>query len=92
MGALSVSPPSRSPSPCRHGDLEAHPESDYDVMLLDDHPLRSYPTECIPGLSVYMEQWYTAARKSASERIFRSACVLLVILYVNLSHLLSALG
>lgn len=92
MGALSASPPSRSPSPYRHGDLEAHPECDYDVILFDDHPLRSYPTECIPGLSMYLTQWYTAARKNAGERIFHSACVLLVILYANSWYLLSTLG
>ncbi|KAL1883642.1 Altered inheritance of mitochondria protein 6 [Paecilomyces lecythidis] len=79
MGVPTESPPSRTPSPypVRQGDLEA---GDYNVMLLDDHPLRSYPTECVPGLSFYMEEWYTAAKKNTTERVFRYSCVLLVIL------------
>lgn len=68
------------PYQVRQGDLET---GDYNVMLMDDHPLRSYPTECIPGLSIYMGEWYTAAKKNATERVFRYSCVFLVILYVN---------
>ncbi|GAD94578.1 hypothetical protein AOR_1_742014 [Paecilomyces variotii No. 5] len=79
MGVPTESPPSRTPSPypVRQGDLEA---GDYNVMLLDDHPLRSYPTECVPGLSIYVEEWCTAAKRNATERVFRYSCVLLVIL------------
>ncbi|KAJ9300794.1 hypothetical protein DTO271G3_1958 [Paecilomyces variotii] len=79
MGVPTESPPSRTPMPypVRQGDLET---GDYNVMLMDDHPLRSYPTECVPGLSIYMGEWYTAAKKNATERVFRYSCVLLVTL------------
>jgi hypothetical protein len=36
-------------------DLESN-RFDYDPWLLDDHPLRSYPTECIPGLGAYLDE------------------------------------
>ncbi|KAJ5780135.1 hypothetical protein N7457_005295 [Penicillium paradoxum] len=37
-------------------DLESNTKIEYDPWLLDDHPLRSYPTECIPGLSAYLDE------------------------------------
>lgn len=36
-------------------DLESN-RYEYDPWLLDDHPLRSYPTECIPGLGGYLDE------------------------------------
>ncbi|KAJ5325452.1 uncharacterized protein N7506_008554 [Penicillium brevicompactum] len=36
-------------------DLESN-RYEYDPWLLDDHPLRSYPTECIPGLGAYLDE------------------------------------
>ncbi|KAJ5342614.1 hypothetical protein N7541_011738 [Penicillium brevicompactum] len=36
-------------------DLECN-RYEYDPWLLDDHPLRSYPTECIPGLGAYLDE------------------------------------
>lgn len=78
---------SRAPSPVPlrttvSGDVEAVP--DYDAsMMLDDHPLRSYPAECCPLLLIYLKSCYSAARKNWNERVFRIVCVLLMILYVD---------
>ncbi|KAJ5319807.1 hypothetical protein PENANT_c026G04260 [Penicillium antarcticum] len=38
-------------------DLESN-KLEYDPWLLEDHPLRTYPTECIPGLSPYLSEIY----------------------------------
>lgn len=48
------------------------------AWLLDDHPLRSYPTECCPGVLDFIRGGYCAARKNWSERVFRVVCFLLI--------------
>jgi hypothetical protein len=61
-------------------DLED--QDSYELLLLDDHPLRSYPTQCCPGLRLYLRAWYATVRKNWGERIFRIVCLLLMSLYV----------
>ncbi|OQE34627.1 hypothetical protein PENCOP_c016G08608 [Penicillium coprophilum] len=59
-------------------DLEANTQSqfEYDPWLLDDHPLRSYPTECIPGLSLYLDAYYESIGKRKAV-LFRAGCIIL---------------
>ncbi|KAJ5554769.1 hypothetical protein N7535_007215 [Penicillium sp. DV-2018c] len=59
-------------------DLEAHPRLEHDPWLLDDHPLRSYPTECIPGLSAYLNE--SLGKRKAI--LFRVGCLILSALAV----------
>ncbi|OJJ32384.1 hypothetical protein ASPWEDRAFT_175663 [Aspergillus wentii DTO 134E9] len=54
----------------------------YDPWLLEDHPLRSYPTECCPGLLMYLQTWYAAVRKNWGERIFRVVCLLVALQFL----------
>lgn len=46
---------------------------EYDPWLLDDHPLRSYPTECIPGLGTYLDESCGKRNKA----FLRVGCVLI---------------
>ncbi|KAJ9491476.1 hypothetical protein VN97_g1748 [Penicillium thymicola] len=57
-------------------DLESNARFEYDPWLLDDHPLRSYPTECIPGLSPYLDEYYESIGKRRAI-LFRAACLIL---------------
>ncbi|CAG7983032.1 unnamed protein product [Penicillium salamii] len=52
-------------------DLESS-RYEYDPWLLDDHPLRSYPTECIPGLGAYLEESIGRRKKA----LLRAGCLL----------------
>ncbi|KAJ5123859.1 uncharacterized protein N7515_007684 [Penicillium bovifimosum] len=61
-------------------DLESHPRLEHDPWLLDDHPLRSYPTECIPGLSTYLDE--SLGRRRAI--LFLVACLILAALVSRL--------
>lgn len=56
--------------------LESNTRFEYDPWLLDDHPLRSYPTECIPGLSPYLDEYYESIGKRRAI-FFRAACLIL---------------
>ncbi|KAF7522516.1 hypothetical protein PCG10_007431 [Penicillium crustosum] len=56
-------------------DLESNTRFEYDPWLLDDHPLRSYPTECIPGLSLYLDEYYQSIGKRRAI-LFRAACLI----------------
>ncbi|CAI7602884.1 unnamed protein product [Penicillium glandicola] len=56
-------------------DLESN-RFEYDPWLLDDHPLRSYPTECIPGLSSYLDEYYESIGKRKTI-LFRATCLIL---------------
>ncbi|KAJ5173542.1 uncharacterized protein N7500_001473 [Penicillium coprophilum] len=64
-------------------DLEANSQSriEYDPWLLDDHPLRSHPTECIPGLSLYLDEYYESIGKRKAI-LFCAGCIILGCLYV----------
>lgn len=46
---------------------------EYDPWLLDDHPLRSYPTECIPGLGMYLDESWGKRNKA----FLRVGCALI---------------
>ncbi|KAJ6030826.1 uncharacterized protein N7446_000107 [Penicillium canescens] len=55
-------------------DLESN-KLEYDPWLLEDHPLRSHPTECIPGLSPYLYGIYQSL--SLSKAFVRAAALVL---------------
>ncbi|KAJ5753387.1 uncharacterized protein N7511_007540 [Penicillium nucicola] len=55
-------------------DLESN-KLEYDPWLLEDHPLRSYPTECIPGLSTYL---YGLYQSCSLRKTFVRAAVLVL--------------
>ncbi|KAJ5375801.1 hypothetical protein N7517_007807 [Penicillium concentricum] len=57
-------------------NLETNPQFEYDPWLLDDHPLRSYPTECIPGLSLCLDEYYESIGKRKAA-LFRAGCIIL---------------
>ena len=57
-------------------DVEVNTRLEYDPWLLDDHPLRSYPTECIPGLSLYLDEYYESFGKRRT-LLFRAGCLIL---------------
>jgi hypothetical protein len=60
-------------------------EKEYDSVswgLLEDHPLRSYPTECFPGLLSCIVGYFAALRKRWAERVFSLICLFLMFLYV----------
>lgn len=54
----------------------------YSWELLEDHPLRSHPTECIPGLSSYVAKYLAILKRRWTERIFPIVCLILMFLYV----------
>lgn len=53
---------------------------DYDAWLLDDHPLRSHPTQCIPGLGTLTAEWYLSMRKCWKKTLLRAGCLILACL------------
>ena len=53
---------------------------DYEPWLLEDHPLRSYPTECIPGLGPIVLEWCSSWRGHWKEILFRAICLILACL------------
>ncbi|RJE22480.1 hypothetical protein PHISCL_05166 [Aspergillus sclerotialis] len=58
------------------------PDCDYDPWLLEDHPLRTPPTECCPGASYLLRSCYHAAKRNWGGWMFRLVCFLLVLLVV----------
>ncbi|KAJ5407718.1 hypothetical protein N7509_001601 [Penicillium cosmopolitanum] len=50
---------------------------EYDPWLLDDHPLRSHPTVCIPGLGTFIAEWYASVERRWKDGLFRVGCILL---------------
>lgn len=59
-------------------DLESNlAKHDYDPWLLDDHPLRSHPTRCIPGLGPFMVDWYISRQNRWVETILRGLALIL---------------
>jgi hypothetical protein len=61
-------------------DLESNVVYEYDPWLLDDHPLRSYPTECIPGLGAIIAEGYTSVRNHCKECMLRAVCLVIACL------------
>ncbi|OOQ88159.1 hypothetical protein PEBR_14103 [Penicillium brasilianum] len=63
---------------------------EYDPWLLDDHPLRSHPTECIPGLGTFLSEWCASLQCRWKEILLRTGCLLLACLAafqcLNLFH------
>ncbi|OQE81600.1 hypothetical protein PENNAL_c0040G10705 [Penicillium nalgiovense] len=57
-------------------ELESDTRFEYDPWLLDDHPLRSYPTECVPGLSHYLHEYNESIGKRRAI-LFRTGCLIL---------------
>lgn len=53
-------------------DDEDYDDDKYEQWMMEDHPLRSYPTECCPGWS---RVW--------NGRVFRLVCVVVVAVYVK---------
>lgn len=53
---------------------------EYDPWLLDDHPLRSHPTVCIPGLGTFIAEWYASVERRWKDGLFRVGCILLACL------------
>lgn len=73
---------SESPS-CRTADLLQPDEYDeYSWMLLEDHPLRSHPTDCWPGVFAFLGRCYTALKQRWTERLFPVLCLFLMFTYV----------
>lgn len=47
-------------------DIEANSGIyEYDPWLLEDHPLRSHPSQCIPGLGDVFTDFYVHLKKHA---------------------------
>ncbi|KAL5362563.1 hypothetical protein BJX96DRAFT_154165 [Aspergillus floccosus] len=69
---------SESPS-CRTADLLQPDEYDeYSWMLLEDHPLRSHPTDCWPDVFAFLGRCYTALKQRWTERLFPVLCLFLM--------------
>ncbi|KAE8149352.1 hypothetical protein BDV25DRAFT_130458 [Aspergillus avenaceus] len=54
----------------------------YSWELLEDHPLRSYPRDCFPGLAVYVSGYLAALKKRWSESVFPLVCLFLMFMVV----------
>ncbi|KAJ5215683.1 uncharacterized protein N7498_002090 [Penicillium cinerascens] len=67
-------------SPKGELDLESNTRYEYDPWLLDDHPLRSHPTECIPGLGSFLAEWLVSVQKRWKEILLRAMCLILTCL------------
>lgn len=74
MGAPEMLPPKGEL------DLESSTRYEYDPWLLDDHPLRSHPTECIPGLESFLAEWLASVQKRWKEILLRATCLILACL------------
>lgn len=61
-------------------DLESNVRYEYDPWLLDDHPLRSYPTECIPGLGAIIAEGCTSVRNRWKECLLRAVFLVIACL------------
>ncbi|KAL2833034.1 hypothetical protein BDW59DRAFT_95073 [Aspergillus cavernicola] len=60
--------------------LEADEYDSYSWVLLEDHPLRSYPTDvdCHPDISAFTRKCYVVARRRWRERVLPLLCLLLM--------------
>ncbi|KAK1147966.1 Altered inheritance of mitochondria protein 6 [Aspergillus melleus] len=74
-----------SAKPTVVGDTYPVDSKEYDSLswvLLEDHPLRSYPTTYPPGLSNFLGRWYGTARRWWSERGLTLVCLFVMFLMV----------
>ncbi|KAJ5305414.1 uncharacterized protein N7443_005074 [Penicillium atrosanguineum] len=78
MGAPEMLLPRESPK--GELDIESNARYEYDPWLLDDHPLRSHPTECIPGLGTFIAEWLVSVQKRWKETLLRATCLILACL------------
>lgn len=62
-------------------DYDSDDSDDYERWMMEDHPLRSYPTECCPGLSCW---WSSPSSGAKAGRLFRLLCVVALMLYAIL--------
>ena len=53
-------------------DLDDDSDEKYERWMMEDHPLRAYPSECCPGLS----RWASSVN---ADRLFRLVCVVVTI-------------
>jgi hypothetical protein len=62
--------------------LDVEEYDSYSWMLLEDHPLRSYPTEvdCHPEILSFTTKCYAIARRRWRERVLPLLCLLLMFL------------
>ncbi|RAK97251.1 uncharacterized protein BO80DRAFT_467988 [Aspergillus ibericus CBS 121593] len=60
--------------------LEADEYDEYSWVLLEDHPLRSAPTECCPGILWVIHRCYAAVSKRWSDRALSLICLFLMFL------------
>ncbi|KAJ5113136.1 hypothetical protein N7456_001670 [Penicillium angulare] len=72
-------------------DLESQTTRyEYDPWLLDDHPLRSHPTECIPGLGPFISESFVSLRKQWKQSLLRAIALVILCLLafqlIQLSH------
>lgn len=56
-------------------DFDDDEGDEYERWMMEDHPLRSYPTECCPGMLRFSAQ---------GGQLFRLVCVVVIFLYVCL--------
>ncbi|OJJ47144.1 hypothetical protein ASPZODRAFT_132095 [Penicilliopsis zonata CBS 506.65] len=57
---------------------ETH-DDEYDMWMMEDHPLRAFPKECCPSIIYFLESRYRVARRNWGEGIFRIVCLLLMV-------------
>ncbi|KAL4918240.1 hypothetical protein BDW62DRAFT_182130 [Aspergillus aurantiobrunneus] len=60
--------------------LDAEEYDSYSWVLLEDHPLRSYPTDadCHPDVSAFTSKFYAVVRRRWRERVLPLLCLLLM--------------
>lgn len=58
--------------PLYYGITDLDDDEEYERWMMEDHPLRSYPKECCPGLS----RWASGVKAG---RLFRLVCVVVTI-------------
>lgn len=63
--------------PLYYGVPDLDEDEEYERWMMEDHPLRAYPTDCCPGLS----RWASGVKAG---RLFRLVCVVVTIVYVSL--------
>ncbi|PWY71679.1 hypothetical protein BO70DRAFT_321036 [Aspergillus heteromorphus CBS 117.55] len=60
--------------------VKADEYDEYSWVLLEDHPLRSHPTQCCPGLLWLLQRFCAAVRRRWSDRVLSLICLFLMFL------------
>lgn len=74
---------SKKLGPVGDGDTHRVDSKEYDSyawVLLEDHPLRSYPTNCPSGVFNFLRRWYETVKTWWSERGLSLVCLLVMFL------------